>query len=110
MKRARGAQIRYVTRTYVWLVEEERACAKGLWAFSCADSDDEYVENSVPWWSDYILPGRWIDANDHMYMENLAIDEKQCPPYVKPLFVIRPKMNQYYITVIIQLPRMVGIA
>ena len=22
----------------------------------------------------YILRGRWIDANDHMYIENLAVD------------------------------------
>ena len=43
--------------------------------------------------------GRWIDANDHMYIENLAVDDKQCPPFrqrfffwggVYPLFVIRP--------------------
>ena len=31
--------------------------------------------------SAYILLGRWIDANDHMYIENLAVDEKQCPPF-----------------------------
>ena len=45
---ARGAQIRYVTRTYVWRFGEESACATGRWAFACSDSDGEYV-NSV-WW------------------------------------------------------------
>ena len=51
-----------------------------------------------------------------MYMENLAVDEKQCPPFVNvleggvPLFVICPKMNQYYNRVRIQLPRIMGIA
>ena len=40
--------------------------------------------------------GLWIDTNDHMYIENLAFDEKQCPPFFDvfggsvPLFVIRP--------------------
>ena len=29
--------------------------------------------------------GCWIDANDHMYIENLAVDEKQCPPFVNLL-------------------------
>ena len=29
----------------------------------------------------YILLGRWIDANDHMYIENLAVDEMQFPPF-----------------------------
>ena len=33
--------------------------------------------------SAYILLGRWIDANDHMYIENLAVDEKQCPPFCR---------------------------
>ena len=31
--------------------------------------------------SAYILLGRWIDSNDHMYIENLAVDEKQCPHF-----------------------------
>ena len=31
--------------------------------------------------SAYILLGRWIDANDLMYIESLAVDEKQCPPF-----------------------------
>ena len=22
---------------------------------------------------------RWIDANNHLYIENLAVEEKQCP-------------------------------
>ena len=33
---ARGAQIRCVTRTYVWLFGEERACTTGPWAFGCS--------------------------------------------------------------------------
>ena len=41
---------------------------------------------------------RPIDANDHMYIENLAVDEKQCSPFCQlcfwggvSLFVIHPK-------------------
>ena len=48
----------------------------------------------------YIVLGCWIDANDNIYIENLAVDEKQCPPYCRrvggggvPLFVIRPSNN-----------------
>ena len=46
--------------------------------------------------SAYILLGRWIDASDHMYVENLAVVEKQYPPFCQRflggvlLFVIRP--------------------
>ena len=36
--------------------------------------------------SAYILLGRWIYANDHMYIENLAVNEKQCPPFCQPFF------------------------
>ena len=74
--------------TYVWLFGEESACTTDRWAFGCSDT--------VYRGSAYILLGRWIDANDHMYIENLAVDEKQCPPFrqrfgggVYPLFVIR---------------------
>ena len=35
---ARGAQIRYVSRTYVWLFGEESACTTGRWAFGCSDT------------------------------------------------------------------------
>ena len=35
---ARGAQIRYVTRTYVWLFGEESACTTGRRAFGCSDT------------------------------------------------------------------------
>ena len=44
----------------------------------------------------HILLGRSIDANDNMYIETDAVDEKQCPLFVKcfgecvPLFVICP--------------------
>ena len=31
--------------------------------------------------SAYILLGRWSDANDHMSIENLAVDENMCPPF-----------------------------
>ena len=31
----------------------------------------------------YIVLGCWIDANDNIYIENLAVDEKQCPPYCR---------------------------
>ena len=33
--------------------------------------------------SAYNLLGRWVDANDHMYIENLAVDEKKCPPFCR---------------------------
>ena len=33
---ARGAQIRYVTFTYVCLLGEENACTTGRWAFGCS--------------------------------------------------------------------------
>ena len=36
--------------------------------------------------SAYILLGRWIDANDHMFIENLAVDDKQCPIVVNVFF------------------------
>ena len=35
---AHGAQIRYVTRTYVWLFGDESACTTGRWAFGCPDT------------------------------------------------------------------------
>ena len=35
---ARGAQIRYVTRAYVWLFGEESACTTDRWAFGCSDT------------------------------------------------------------------------
>ena len=41
--------------------------------------------------------GRWIDADDHVYIENIAVGEKQCPLFVNVFFgggytpfVIRP--------------------
>ena len=34
---ARGAQVRYVTPTYVWLFGEESACTTRRWAFGCSD-------------------------------------------------------------------------
>ena len=34
----RGAQIRYVTCTYVWVFGEESACTTGRWAFGCSDT------------------------------------------------------------------------
>ena len=51
----------------------------GFWRGECLyhrPFDGEYMKNSVP----YILQGRLIDVNDHMYVENLAVDEKQYPP------------------------------
>ena len=35
---AHGAQIRYVTRTYVWLFGEGSACTTGRPAFGCSDT------------------------------------------------------------------------
>ena len=35
---ARGVQIRYVTRTYVWLFGEDSACTTGRRAFGCPDT------------------------------------------------------------------------
>ena len=35
--------------------------------------------------SAYIVLGCWIDAEDHMHIEHLAVGEKQCPPFVNVL-------------------------
>ena len=35
--------------------------------------------------SAHILLGNWIDANDHMHIENHAVDEKQCLLFCKRL-------------------------
>ena len=44
--------------------------------------------------SAYILLGRWIDAyNDHMYVENLAVDEKQCPPFCQRFGGVYPFLS-----------------
>ena len=46
---ARGAQIRYVIRTYVSLFGD-RACTTGRWAFGCSETViSEYMKSSVPW-------------------------------------------------------------
>ena len=30
----------------------------------------------------HIVLGRWVDVDDHLlYIENLAADEKKCPPF-----------------------------
>ena len=41
-----------------------------------------------------IVLGLWIDADDHMYIDNLAVGDEQCSPMSMvwegiPLFVIR---------------------
>ena len=47
--------------------------------------------------SAHIVLGRWLDVDDYMYVENLAVGEKQRPPFGnvlggdEPLFVIRPR-------------------
>ena len=106
-------QIKYVTRTYVCLDFLRGEClyhrALGVWLFWYGEG--EYMKNSVPWafgcsdttmvniWrmvyrgSAYILLGRWIDANDHMYIENLAIDEKQCPPFCQRFGGVYPFLS-----------------
>ena len=73
---ARGAQIRYVTRTYVWLFGEESACTTSRWAFGCSDTVMVNIWRIAYRGSAHILLGCWIDANDHIYMyiENLAVD------------------------------------
>ena len=53
-------------------------CTTVRWAFGCPDTvllvnTWLYVINRVPWVAQ-ILVCRWIDANDHMYIENLAVD------------------------------------
>ena len=35
--------------------------------------------------SAYILLDRWSNANDHMYIENLAINKNPCPPFCQYL-------------------------
>ena len=43
--------------------------------------------------SAYILLGRWIDTNDHIYVENLAVDEKQYPPFCQYLWGVYPFLS-----------------
>ena len=48
----------------------------------------------------YILLGHWINANDHMYVQNFAVDEKQCPPFLQRVGVggtpfCHPPINFY---------------
>ena len=51
--------------------------------------------------SAYILLGRWIDANVHMYIEDFAVDYKQYPPFrhvlgeVYPFLSFAPKNMLY---------------
>ena len=73
---ARGAQISYVTRAYIWIFGVESACTTGRWAFCYSDTMMVNIWNIVYRGSAYILLGRWIDANDHMYVEKLAVDDK----------------------------------
>ena len=73
--------------TYVWLFGEESACTTGRWVFCCSDiySECGYMKNSVPWKRIH-SGGRWIDASDHMYIENLAVNEKQRSPFLQRFF------------------------
>ena len=43
--------------------------------------------------SAYVQLGRWVDANDHMYIENLAVDEKQCPPFCHTFRGVYPLLS-----------------
>ena len=66
------------------------------WAFDCSDTVMVYILRILFFGSAHILLGRWIDTNDHMYIENLAVNKKQFPPFCQrfgggvPLLVIRP--------------------
>ena len=66
------------------------------WAFDCSDTVMVYILRILFFGSAHILLGRWIDTNDHMYIENLAVNKKQFPPFCQrfgggvPLFVICP--------------------
>ena len=46
--------------------------------------------------SAYILLGRWIDAYDHMYVDNLAVDEKQCPPFCQRFWGAYPFLSSAF--------------
>ena len=76
---ARGARICY---PYVRLAFRRGECLyhRTLGVGLFGDSDAEYMKNSVRGSANIVL-GRWIDADDHMYIENLAAGEKQCPPF-----------------------------
>ena len=51
------------------------------WAFDCSDTVMVYILRILFFGSAHILLGRWIDTNDHMYIENLAVNKKQFPPF-----------------------------
>ena len=57
--------------------------------------DGEYVKNSVPWKriSAYTLLSRWIDTNHHMYIKNLAVDERPCPPFYSRFWGVYPFLS-----------------
>ena len=69
-------------RTFGFL---ESACSTGRRAFGCSDTVMANIWRIVYRGSAYILPCRWIDANDHMYVEYLAVDAKQFPLFVDVL-------------------------
>ena len=54
----------------------------GRWAFGCSDTVMVNMKNILYRGSENIVLGCWIDANDHMYIENLAVDDNQCPPFL----------------------------
>ena len=80
----------------VWLFGEESACATGCWALDCSEIVTVNISRIVYRESAHIVLGRWIDAEDHMHIENLAASKKQCPPFRQclggdaPLWVLRP--------------------
>ena len=43
--------------------------------------------------SAYILPGRWIDANDHVHIEIRAVDEEKCPSFCQRLGGVYPLLS-----------------
>ena len=54
----------------VWLFGEDSAYTTGRWALGCSETvmANMYVKSSIPWKRKNIVLGRWIDADEHMYI------------------------------------------
>ena len=65
----------------VWLFGEN-ACTTGRLALGCSETLMVNTARAVYPGSAHIVLGRWIHADDHMYIENLAASElKTAPPF-----------------------------
>ena len=79
--RARGEHMLPVRTGYhkVWLLREEGACTTERWALDCSATVKVNALRIVCRGTAHIVPGRWIDADDHTSIEKLTVGEKQCP-------------------------------